>query len=155
MKTLLIKRNDLADLIAALLIFLLVYTVISKLLNFENFKILISRLPLLNEVSGFISWLIPIFEILVSLLLFIPKSRQTGLLLSVTLMGCFILYLGYMLLFASHLQCSCGGVIEQMTWSQHLIFNIVFFLFSLLAWIIKRNPNKDFIAINRQSRTPV
>ena len=31
-----------------------------------------------------------------------------------------------MFLFTPELSCSCGGVIKQMNWTQHLIFNIFF-----------------------------
>jgi hypothetical protein len=155
MKTSLINKNSVADVVASLLIFLFVFTAISKLLNIENFKVIISRSPLLHEVAGFVSFAVPITELVISLLLFLPHYRKGALLLSSILMAAFTLYIGYMLSFTPDLPCSCGGVIQQMTWPQHLIFNIVFFLLSLLAWKIKNNFNKDFIAINRQSRIPV
>jgi putative oxidoreductase len=38
----------------------------------------------------------------------------------------FTFYILYMLLFEKHLPCSCGGVLKEMTWKQHLVFNLFF-----------------------------
>jgi len=151
-----IKYRRLVDFIAAVLIFLFVYTATSKLFTFDQFKAVISASPLLGEHAGLLSWLVPSAELVVSLLLFLSFSREYGFLFSSILMGVFSLYIAYMLLFSPDpLPCSCGGVLKQMSWSQHLIFNIIFFLLSVFGWRITRSLNKDFIAINRQSRIPV
>ena len=150
-----IKYGRLADFIAAVLIFLFVYTAASKLITIDQFKTIISSSSLLHEHAGLLSWFIPAAELVASLLLFLPFSREYGFLFSSILMAIFTLYVAYMLLFSPDLPCSCGGVIKQMSWSQHLIFNIIFFFLSIIGWRINRNLNKDFIAINRLSRIPV
>ena len=149
------KWNWFVELIAAFLVFLFIYTAINKLVDIERFRTVLSSSPYLKQIASPISWLMPITELLICLLLFIPMSRAIGLLCSFILMGIFSLYVGLMILFSTSLPCSCGGVIQKMTWPQHLIFNICISLLSLLGWKIKRNLNKNFIAINRQSRTPV
>jgi len=40
--------------------------------------------------------------------------------------------------FSKELPCSCGGVLQEMSWQQHLVFNIVFTLLALLAAILER-----------------
>jgi len=150
-----IKNGRLADFIAAVLIFLFVYTAINKLMDIDNFKVLISESPILSQNAGLLSWFIPAAELVASLLLFLPFSREYGFLFSSILMAIFTLYVAYMLLFTPNLPCSCGGVIKQMSWTQHFIFNIIFFFQSIIGWRINRNLNKDFIAINRLSRIPV
>jgi len=149
------KKNWLTDIFASLFIFLFVYTATSKLLHIERFKAVISHSPLIHVFANLLSWLVPITELLVSLLLFFRWSREYGFLISVVILATFTLYITYMILFSTHLPCSCGGVIEKMNWTQHLIFNIIFFLLSILGWRITISMNKDFIAINRTSRTPV
>lgn len=150
-----IKYGRLLDFIAAVLIFLFVYTASSKLFTIDQFKAVISVSPLLGDYASLLSWLIPSVELVVSLLIFLPFSRKYGLLFSSILMGIFTLYIAYMLLFSPDLPCSCGGVLKEMSWSHHLIFNIIFFFLSVLGWSICRSLNKDFIAISRQSRIPV
>src|SRR5258708_39041649 len=113
------KKNHLAELIAALLIFLFVYTAISKLMNIDNFKTLISKSPVIRRNAVLLSWLIPSVELFVGLMLFIPASRGYAFLFSSILMGIFTFYVACMLLFIPNLPCSCGGVIQQMNWTQH------------------------------------
>lgn len=142
------------EIIAALLILLFVYTGITKLADQNSFRSVISRFLLIGQWSTFLSWALPIIELLAALLLFIPKTKKLGLWISLGLMVVFTGYIAYMLLFSDHLPCSCGGVLQQLTWLQHLEFNIIFTLLSALSiWFYTKH--QRFIAINRNSRTPV
>jgi hypothetical protein len=143
------------NLVATLLIFLFIYTASNKLSDVEAFRTVLSKSPLLKEIAIWLAWTVPLVEVVISLLLLIPKFRSAGLLLSSLLMAAFSVYILYMLLFVPHLPCSCGGIIQQMNWTQHFIFNLVMFLLSFYGWKITRQKNKIFIAINRVSRTPV
>lgn len=141
------------ELIIILLILLWGYTAASKILDIHGFRMVLSKSPLINPVSNLVSWLVPLFEIFTVLLLIIPSSRKFGLLFSIILLSVFVIYIIYMKLFIPHLPCSCGGLIKEMSWSQHLVFNIGFITLSCIGlWLIKR---VHFIAISRQSRTPV
>ncbi|WP_407637169.1 MauE/DoxX family redox-associated membrane protein [Daejeonella oryzae] len=31
--------------------------------------------------------------------------------------------------------CSCGGILEEMSWGQHLVFNLFFLLLTIIAII--------------------
>jgi hypothetical protein len=144
----------LVELIASLFILLFLYTGLSKLNELTAFQVVLSKSPLLATSSIVLSWLLPIIEIATSVLLFFPATKKYGLVTSMILMIVFTLYISYMLLFPPNLPCLCGGVLKQLNWSQHLVFNIFFLLLSFLAlWL--PNKNKLFIAINRNSRTPV
>lgn len=144
----------LIEIISALLILLFVYTGISKLNDQDNFQAVLSQSPLIGSRANFLSWYLPIIELLTALLVFLPFTRKLGLKISLILMCLFTGYISYMILFTPHLPCSCGGVLKQMTWTQHLLFNICFtVLIAAGLWLYQRN--KLFIAINRNSRTPV
>ena len=147
-------KSLIAEIISALFILLFVYAAVSKLIDHQGFLHAIQDSPLLEPFTGVISWLVPLAEITISILLFTPKFRSIGLLCSMLLMGLFTLYISYMLLFIPHLPCSCGGALSGLTWTQHLAFNITFTILGLLGWIILKS-NKDVIAINRTSRIPV
>ena len=126
------KRNILVEIISALLILLFFYTATSKLLDFRNFREVLHSSPLIGRFSNFVVWTIPFAEIIASLLLFFPATRRKGLWCSLALMIIFTGYLTYMVFFSIIRPCNCGGVLRQMTWTQHLIFNI---FFTLLAGI--------------------
>src|SRR5688572_10043134 len=114
------RRKYIIEIISGLLIFLFVYTAISKLTDYTSFKSVLRRSPLIGDYAAVVALALPITEGLVSLLLFIPRTRLWGLYASLALMSVFTLYLAYMIVFTPNLPCSCGGVLKQMTWNQHL-----------------------------------
>jgi hypothetical protein len=155
MRLILKHQSWFINILASVFIFLFAYTALSKLMSMEIFKIVLSKSEILQPVADFISWGIPVSELVICLLLFFNSSRKFGLLLSTVLMGLFTIYIALMLLFVPDLPCSCGGVIQQMSWPQHFVFNITFFILGFLGWRMSGKMTQDFIAINRQSRTPV
>ena len=39
--------------------------------------------------------------------------------------------------FIPDIPCSCGGVLEKMSWNEHLIFNIAFVVLGLVAILLQ------------------
>ncbi len=152
MKT--INKALITDIISAVFILLFVYTATTKLIEHNNFKAVLDASPIVSEKANIFSWLLPISELFTALLLFIPSFRKWGFASSLALMLIFTGYITYMISFAKNLPCSCGGVISLMTWSEHLIFNIFFTALAVIALRLTVR-NKLFIAIDRNSRTPV
>jgi hypothetical protein len=132
--------------ICSLLIFLFVYTAVSKLTGLAHFKVVLSHSPLIGKQASLVAFLLPPVELTVAALLFLPGTRQLGLLSSIILMAVFTIYIAFMLLSSSKLPCSCGGVLNAMNWKEHLLFNICFTLIAFLGWLLKRRitlPNKQ------------
>jgi hypothetical protein len=133
------KRSLITELVVGSLILLYIYTATSKLLEFGSFRHVLSRSPLIGNIAPVVAWILPSMEILISLLLILPQTRRIGLWCSFVLMLAFTGYVGYMLAFTPHLPCSCGGVLKQMTWKQHLVFNIAYTIIALLGiWLYQR-----------------
>jgi len=122
-----IKRN-VAVVISYLFVLLFLYAAVSKLLDFETFTVQLAQSPLLSAYAGFIAWAVPGLEILIAVLLTIPKFRIPALYAAFTLMVMFTAYIFIILNFSDFIPCSCGGVLEKLSWTQHLIFNIVFII---------------------------
>jgi len=141
-------KKSIADIIAGLLILLFTYTAITKLTDQQHFQVVISQMLLIKYVAGFISFALPITELVVCALLFVPDTRLLGLYASFALLITFTVYIGYMILFAPKLPCNCGGVLEQMSWTQHLVFNFVFITLSATA-IKLYQANKNIVATNQ------
>jgi hypothetical protein len=132
------KRSYWVEIISSLFILLFVYTAVNKIIDFRNFYDTLRTAPLLREKGKIVAWFIPGAEIIISALLFFPRTRKSGLWGSLALMLVFTGYLAYMLFFSHVRPCSCGGVIEKMTWNQHFLFNIFFTLLAGLAlWLTK------------------
>ncbi|WGF92179.1 MauE/DoxX family redox-associated membrane protein [Aequorivita marisscotiae] len=115
-------------LVSYLFILLFVYAAISKLLDFETFTVQLAQSPLLSAYAGFIAWLVPGIEMAIALLLMVPKFRTIALYAAFTLMAMFTAYIFIILNYSDFIPCSCGGVLEKMSWTQHFIFNLVFII---------------------------
>jgi hypothetical protein len=50
-------------------------------------------------------------------------------------MALFTVYVGYNAFFLTHKErpCTCGGIIEKMSWNQHVVFNMAFTVLALFA----------------------
>lgn len=139
-------KKNIVELICLLYILLFVYASVSKLLQIEHFRIQIGKSPLLSAFAEIVAWGVPISEIVISLLLMMPKLRRTGLWLAMGLMSMFTTYIFIILNFSSYIPCSCGGILEKMGWKEHLIFNLVFvFLAAIALWLSFNEMKQRFI----------
>jgi len=130
------KKKSLIEVISFLLMFLFLYTGISKLITFETFQFDMTRSPIVRNYPTFSAIALPTIEILISICLFVPKYRKWGLYSSLILMFTFTIYIFYMLKFTPDRPCTCGGVIRQMSWPNHLYFNAFFCILSLTGVLL-------------------
>ena len=146
----LLPRQLYIEIVVALYVLLFLYTAIMKIKDIPFFIGSMTHTPVLRPYATLLAGMIPAMEIAIAVLLIIPRTRHYGLLTGTGLMGIFTLYVAFILATMKELPCSCGGVIQQLNWKEHLIFNSGFLLAGILAcfW------NKEFIAINRRSRIP-
>lgn len=133
MQSIQILKKYFPDFICLLFIFLFVYAAISKLVDFSSFNAQLAQSPLLTGFTGWIIWIIPALEIMIAILLFVDRLRLFGLYASYAIMIMFTAYIIAILKFSDYIPCSCGGVLQHMTWKTHLVFNIVFVLLSALS----------------------
>jgi len=133
-----------------LLILLFTYTGISKLSGHEQFAAQLSMEPNLAPLSLFLSWMFPVAELVTVLFLLFEQTTLLGFLSATFLMTAFTIYVGGMLIFQSSLPCSCGGVIAQMTWKQHLVFNFFFLCLSFTALIYHLKQTTQVISTNKK-----
>ena len=68
------KRSLLIEIIAFLFILLFVYAAVSKVLDYQKFQVQLGKSPLLTAFAGWVAWVIPAIEIIISLALAIPKG---------------------------------------------------------------------------------
>ncbi|MDO5977062.1 MauE/DoxX family redox-associated membrane protein [Flavivirga jejuensis] len=129
-------KNILLEFICFLYILLFIYAALSKLLVLDEFKIQIGQSPMFTSFAGIMGWVIPCLEILIALLLIIPRFKLLGLFASFNLMVMFTAYIFVILNFSDNVPCSCGGVIEKLGWTEHLIFNIVFVILAAIGILI-------------------
>ncbi|WP_291068593.1 MULTISPECIES: DoxX family protein [unclassified Empedobacter] len=120
-------------LICYLFIVLFVYAAVSKLMDFETFQTQLGQSPLLASYAISISYGIIILELVTAVLLMFERTRKIALQISLLLMVMFTTYIVIILHFTPFTPCSCGGVLEKMGWTEHLIFNVVFVGLALIG----------------------
>jgi hypothetical protein len=127
---------------SGILIFIFIYSSLQKIIDFENFTSIISKSPLIpTGISKQIGFIVIVIEILIVFLFFIKRFRLAAFLLSFFLLILFEGYIILMVLYSPYLPCSCGGFIEQLSWTQHIFFNLALMVLSIAGYLIG-NPNK-------------
>jgi uncharacterized membrane protein YphA (DoxX/SURF4 family) len=134
-------RKAVLETIRLLFILLFVYTAVSKFIDHENFRAVIGQSPLITRFAPVLAIVVPVAEIVIALLLVIPRYRRAGLYASFAIMTLFTVYIVVLMTLSEKIPCSCGGVISMMSWTQHLYFNIGFVLLALLGmWLYTKQP---------------
>ncbi|WP_338356905.1 MauE/DoxX family redox-associated membrane protein [Yeosuana marina] len=121
------------EIIRILFILLFVYAAVSKLLDFQKFRVQVGQSPILTSLGNWIIIFVPTIEILISICFMIPKLRLKAMYASLILMTIFTTYIVFILNFSPYVPCSCGGILDQMGWEGHLIFNLCFVLLSIIG----------------------
>lgn len=144
------KKTFVIEIFSCLFIVLFTYAAITKLIDYQKFVVQIGQSPLLTAFAGWIAWMIPLTEIIVCLMLAIPRLRLIGLYASFSLMVMFTTYIICILTLSVYVPCSCGGVLEKLGWAEHLFFNIGFMVLAatgvLLHYSQRVHANKVVVA---------
>lgn len=135
------KKNILADIIIYFFILLFVYTGVAKLAEIHLVREQLLSAPLLGSpfLANVITWALPIGELLLAIALFIPRLQLKALYATLVLMTAFTIYVIVILFIDSHLACSCGGIIEELSPRQHVLFNAACVILCVLAIVARRN----------------
>jgi uncharacterized membrane protein YphA (DoxX/SURF4 family) len=119
---------------------LFIYTAYAKITDHDRFLTGLARVHLISSIAVFISFAVPVVEIITALLLLIPKTAKIGLYCFATVMTGFTIYIISAMVWEKKLPCHCGGAIEKLSWSQHIWFNLAFILLVIFALrLIKLN----------------
>lgn len=141
-------RNRIIEVIVALYILLWMYAAVSKLLDFEVFSVQLTKSPVLGDNAALLAVLVPGVEIILAVLLTVPVFRLMGLIGSFLLMSAFTIYLFVITRHSSYVPCSCGGILEGLSWDSHIIFNL--FFIGLSVWGIRMTLINKEIFLNRK-----
>jgi hypothetical protein len=141
-------RKKIQEFIRYAFIILLFYAAVTKLIEYPQFYNDLLNSPIFgNEhVAVFISWFIPIIELATAGILLSPKYSNVGMYLASGLILLFTVYIIWVLEFSENIPCSCGGIINNLSWQEHLIFNACFLLLGLIGIYLQvKNQRKVYI----------
>ena len=137
------KRKIVIEIICSLLIVLFIYTGLSKMLDYSEFRLQLGKSPFITRFANPVAWTLPAIEILVALALVFKRTRLFGLYASLFLITMFTAYIYAMLNYSYDLPCSCGGIISKMSWDQHLWFNVGFVILSITGILLQVKQNEQ------------
>lgn len=120
------------EVVCSLYILLFIYAAVSKILDYDTFKTQLGQSAILSPLADWLVLLVPITEVSIVALLFFKRTKFWGLYAAFVLMVLFTFYIYVILYYSAYIPCSCGGILEKMSWRQHLLFNV---FFALLAGV--------------------
>jgi uncharacterized membrane protein YphA (DoxX/SURF4 family) len=130
------KKETVLEIIRWLFLTLFLYAAASKLMDYEKFEAQLGQSPLTTEHAVWIVWAVPFLEILIVLMLATPALRLLALYASYSLMVMFTTYIVIVTRFSPFVPCSCGGVLQKLGWTEHLIFNLGFVMLAVIGIIL-------------------
>jgi len=131
------KKETKIILLSLAVLALWIYVVFYKITDFRDFTSGIHRQPIPGFVQQAVIWLLPPIETMLILLFLKKRWRIYGFLLSALLLTIFTFYISFGLAGAfGKLPCGCGGLIKDLSLSQHIIFNLVFASLSVLGFVL-------------------
>lgn len=130
-------KTALRALISYLFAFLFTYAAVSKILDYHDFSIKLGQSPLFSAFAGWVAIGVPAIELVIVVMLCNASWRFMGLFASFCLMITFTAYIVIILNFSSYVPCSCGGILQDMGWREHLVFNIAFVILALIALLLR------------------
>lgn len=135
------KRRFYIEIICSLLAILFVYTGLTKMSNYGEFRFQLGRSPFVQPFAGLIAATLPAFELLVVILLIFRGTRLAGLYASFFLMVLFTGYIWAMLHYSYYVPCSCGGILEELSWNDHLLLNSGYTALSCIGIFLQAKEN--------------
>ncbi len=130
------KRSFVIDALTLLFVGLFGYAAVSKLFDYDRFIVQLSQSPLLTEYATTVAWLVPTVELVTVAVFITVRWRLIAFYLSLALMIAFSAYIVAVTQFSDYVPCSCGGVLEKLSWNQHLVFNLVFVALAAVAIVL-------------------
>lgn len=111
--------------VSLILAFVFAYTAIAKVYDWNATKLAMYNQVIPDWSKDLLLYGIPMMEVVVALMLFIPRWRYRGFLVSLMLMLAFTGYVAWIWFgLAGRVPCSCGGIISSLTWGEHLVLNL-------------------------------
>ncbi|MNK92879.1 Methylamine utilization protein MauE [compost metagenome] len=130
-------REKVVSWISYCFILLFLYAAMSKLMDYQEFKVQLSQSPILMDYAAVLVWLVPVVEIVIAIMLAFKKTMLPGMFAAFGLMAMFSVYILMILYSGERIPCSCGGLLEKMSWQQHLVFNIVFVVLGIVGIVLQ------------------
>lgn len=131
--------------IRIILLLMFCYTTYHKLTDLNKFEATLFKSTLIEEYQvKYLLLIIPSIE-LIAIFSLLRINYRIGFFISFFLMLLFTLYLVALNNYSFYKGCSCGGIFNELSYSQHIIVNISFILLSgvgIFIFSVARNKSE-------------
>lgn len=132
------KKENILKIICSLIAALFFYAAFSKLIDYDKSVGEMRNQLFSATIANILTWLIPTIEIMLTFLLIFPNTKKIALWASLFLLSAFTLYIGVVMTGVfGRIPCSCGGILKNMSYGTHLIFNLFFVSLAVLGLAIE------------------
>lgn len=128
-----VKKEWIIFTIRIICIFLFLFSGYEKLVTHAQFLKGLEKVAIVGKFAPIISWLVPISELVIGILMALTKTQKLGLYAFASLMALFTLYIGGVIIWTEQLPCHCNILVQQLSFPQHIIFNAAFIALALFA----------------------
>lgn len=123
--------------VTGILTMLWAYSSFYKLYEFGKFKQAMDTQVFPKWIGKILVYVIPTLEIILIILLLIPKTRLLGMYGSLFLMTLFTMYVGGATFgIYGRYPCACGGIFSRLGWKRHFKFNLIFTIIALAGVVL-------------------
>lgn len=132
------KKENILKFICGSIAALFFYAAFSKLMDYDKSVGEMRNQIFSATIANILTWLIPTIEVTLTFLLLFPNTRKIALWASLLLLSAFTLYIGVVMTgIFGRIPCSCGGILKNMSYGTHLIFNLFFVSLAVLGLAIE------------------
>jgi len=130
---------------AALIAIMLSYAALSKLTDYQQSKEQMLNQVFPDAIALQFTWLVPVVELLITMTLVFEKTMLRGFYVSLLLLTAFSIYISLTMSgIFGRTPCSCGGILKNMSYHTHLLFNLFFIILAVIGiktdqrWLIHK-----------------
>lgn len=131
------KKEDTIKVVAIIIACLFAYAALNKLADYEKSSWEMGNQVFPNWIASILTWLIPAIELILAVLLVTQVTRKKAVWASLILLSLFTVYIAVVMTGVfGRVPCSCGGILKNMSYGTHLIFNLFFVILASLGLAI-------------------
>ncbi|BAV94580.1 MauE/DoxX family redox-associated membrane protein [Ichthyobacterium seriolicida] len=130
-------KKTYSPLVEILTLIIFSYTAVFKILNIQGFQLNIVKTGIFYpQLIQPVSFIVIAIELLVISLIVLRHKKSIHV--SLLSMTAFTFYIIFAKIIGKFSTCGCGGVISQMTFLQHITFNLIVITMLSLTFLFKR-----------------
>jgi len=150
------KREAILMTLAALLAVMFFYAACSKLIDMPLTRFQMHGQVFPKNLADVLAWLVPLTELMITLSLLLSPTRLLGFYASLSLLLLFSIYIAITMSGAfGKIPCSCGGVLGNLGYWTHLVFNLGFMFLAGLGIAIEQRWMMSGVSNRSKERRPV